>query len=167
METQEKINPSFDDQLITLQDNIMAIAFSLTSDKEKAKNLLQRTVLRMLDNNKKFFNDNNLKKRVFTFPDNNFDYEIKYTNREITRTGSPYHRNVCQNQESGINAKNFTAEEIERIINLFPDEYRLPFLLYSSGFSYEKIVSLLCLPMSMIKSRIFFIQKRIQELLCN
>jgi len=50
-----------------------------------------------------------------------------------------------------------------RYIDDFVCEYRLPFSMYISGSKYCEIAEEMDLPIGTIKSRIFFVRKKIQE----
>lgn len=58
-------------------------------------------------------------------------------------------------------------EIITIIINNFDDKYIYPFLLKSLGYSNEEIGSILLTPTNIIRSRIFYVQKRVQQLLMS
>ncbi|MDR2815125.1 MAG: RNA polymerase sigma factor, partial [Proteiniphilum sp.] len=50
-----KAKISFEKQLLGLQDNMFNFALTLTADREEAKDLLQETTLRVLDNKEKYY----------------------------------------------------------------------------------------------------------------
>lgn len=62
--------------------------------------------------------------------------------------------------ESALNTK-----EIVRIINTFPDEYRLPISRHIAGYKYAEIAKQLNLPLGTVKSRIFIARSRLQKIL--
>lgn len=84
-------------QLIDLQDNMLNFAFILTSNREEARDLLQDTTLKVLDNQDKFAEDTNFKGWVFTIMRNIFinNYRRIVRNQTIVdQTEDLYHLNL-------------------------------------------------------------------------
>ncbi len=163
-------NKIFEDKLIDLQNNMMNFALTLTSNREEAKDLLQETTLRALDNKEKYYENVNFKGWVFTIMHNIFVNNYRRVVRSqtmIDQTENLYHLNMPQ--DSGFDSPEgaYTVAEIVKVINSFSDEYRLPFSMHVSGFKYEEIAQQLGLPIGTVKSRIFFARKRLQELLAD
>lgn len=163
-------NKVFEDKLIDLQNNMMNFALTLTSNREEAKDLLQETTLRALDNKEKYYENVNFKGWVFTIMHNIFVNNYRRVVRSqtmIDQTENLYHLNMPQ--DSGFDSPEgaYTVAEIVKVINSFSDEYRLPFSMHVSGFKYEEIAQQLGLPIGTVKSRIFFARKRLQELLAD
>ena len=67
-----KENNLFETNLLGLQDNMLNFALTLTADREAAKDLLQETTLRVLDNKEKYYENVNFKGWVFTIMHNIF-----------------------------------------------------------------------------------------------
>ena len=67
-----KSKSSFENRLLGLQDNMFNFALTLTADREDAKDLLQETTLRVLDNREKYYENVNFKGWVFTIMHNIF-----------------------------------------------------------------------------------------------
>lgn len=63
---------SFQQRLLGLQDNLLNFAYMLTSNREEAKDLLQDTTLKALDNEEKYIDNINFKGWVFTIMRNIF-----------------------------------------------------------------------------------------------
>ena len=62
----------FETNLLGLQDNMLNFALTLTADREAAKDLLQETTLRVLDNKEKYYENVNFKGWVFKIMHNIF-----------------------------------------------------------------------------------------------
>jgi len=159
---------SFEDKLMDLQSNMMSFALTLTTDREEAKDLLQETTLRVLDNREKYYENVNFKGWVFTIMHNIFvnNYRrIVRTQTIIDQTDNLYHLNLPQN--SGFNSPegSYTLNEINKAVNSFADGYKIPFSMHVAGYKYEEIAEKMELPIGTVKSRIFFARKRLQELL--
>ena len=61
-----KKNDSFKQRLLGLQGNLLSFAYQLTTDKEEARDLLQDTTLKALDNEEKYVDNVNFKGWIFT-----------------------------------------------------------------------------------------------------
>ncbi len=161
-------NKGFESKLIDLQNNMMNFALTLTSNREEAKDLLQETTLRVLDNQDKYYENVNFKGWVFTIMHNIFVNNYRRVVRSqtmIDQTDNLYHLNMPQDSGFDSPEGSYTVSEISKVINSFSDEYKVPFTMHVSGFKYEEIAQNLGLPIGTVKSRIFFARKRLQELL--
>lgn len=161
-------NKGFESKLIDLQNNMMNFALTLTSNREEAKDLLQETTLRALDNQDKYYENVNFKGWVFTIMHNIFVNNYRRVVRSqtmIDQTDNLYHLNMPQDSGFDSPEGSYTVSEISKVINSFSDEYKVPFTMHVSGFKYEEIAQNLGLPIGTVKSRIFFARKRLQELL--
>lgn len=158
----------FEGKLIELQNNMMNFALTLTTNRDEAKDLLQETTLRALDNREKYYENVNFKGWVFTIMHNIFvnNYrKIVRTQTVVDQTENLYHLNLPQ--DSGFDSPEgaYTVSEINKSIQSFTDEYKVPFTMHVAGFKYEEIAQTLGLPIGTVKSRIFFARKRLQEML--
>mgnify|MGYP000921576039 FL=1 len=163
-------NKVFEDKLIDLQNNMLNFALTLTSNREEAKDLLQETTLRALDNKEKYYENVNFKGWVFTIMHNIFVNNYRRVVRSqtmIDQTENLYHLNMPQDSGFDTPEGAYTVAEIVKVINSFSDEYKVPFSMHVSGFKYEEIAQQLGLPIGTVKSRIFFARKRLQELLAD
>lgn len=166
MSTFDNATKGFEEKLIELQSNMMSFALTLTSNKDEAKDLLQETTLRALDNKEKYYENVNFKGWIFTIMHNIFVNNYRRIVRSqtiIDQTDNLYHLNMPQ--DSGLNSPEgaYTIAEIEKSINSFSDDYKIPFSMHVSGYKYEEIAQKLSLPIGTVKSRIFFARKRLQE----
>ena len=161
---------SFEDKLVDLQNNMMNFALTLTTNREEAKDLLQETTLRALDNKEKYYDNVNFKGWVFTIMHNIFVNNYRRVVRSqtmIDQTDNLYHLNMPQDSGFDTPEGAYTVAEIVKVLNSFSDEYKVPFSMHVSGFKYEEIAQHLSLPIGTVKSRIFFARKRLQELLAD
>ena len=155
-------------QLLDLQDNMLNFAFLLTANREEARDLLQDTTLKVLDNQDKFAEDTNFKGWVFTIMRNIFinNYRrIVRNNTMVDHTEDLFHLNLPQ--ESGFSTPDgaFNVKEITRVINNFSDEYRIPFTMHIAGYKYNEIAQTMHLPLGTVKSRIYFARQKLQIIL--
>jgi RNA polymerase sigma-70 factor (ECF subfamily) len=157
---------NFEKNLVDLQGNLMNFALTLTASKEKAENLLQETSLRALANRNLYYDNTNFKGWLFTIMHNIFVNNYRKVVRSQTifdQSENLYHLNLPQN--SGLDSPEgaYTISEINKAINSFSEEYKLPFSMHVSGYKYEEIAERMNLPVGTVKSRIFFARKRLQE----
>ena len=158
----------FENSLLGLQDNMMNFALSLTTNKEAAEDLLQETTLRVLNNKDKYYENVNFKGWVFTIMHNIFVNNYRRVVRRQTvfdKTENLYHLNLPQ--DSGFDTPDgaYTVKEINKAINSFTDEYKVPFSMHVSGYKYKEIANHLGLPIGTVKSRIYFARQRLQKML--
>ncbi|MDU1889490.1 MAG: RNA polymerase sigma factor [Dysgonomonas sp.] len=162
---------TYEEQLVSLQANMMSFALRLTADKDAAMDLMQETSLKVLDNMGKYRENVNFKGWVMTIMHNIFINNYRRTVRDqllIDTNCSTYLLNIPQDQHFSSPEKRFSEGEITAaIFNNFAIRYRVPFLMYVSGYKYEEIAHELRLPTGTIKSRIFYIRKRLQSILSD
>ncbi len=157
---------NFRQDLLGVQDDLLRFAYKLTADREEANDLLQETSLKALDNEDKYMPDTNFKGWIYTIMRNIFINNYRKIIREQTfvdQTDNFYHLNLPQ--ESGFNNTegNYDSKEMHRIVNELPRDFKVPFSMHISGFKYREIADYLGLPLGMVKSRIFFTRKRLQQ----
>ena len=158
----------FQDRLLGLQDNLLNFAYMLTANREEAKDLLQDTTLKALDNEDKYIDNVNFKGWVFTIMRNIFinNYRRVVRNQTIIdQTEDLYHLNLPQDSGFASPEGSFTVKEITTAINSFSEEYRKPFSMHVAGYKYHEIAEKMDLPLGTVKSRIFFARQRLQEML--
>jgi len=161
-------NPSFKSLVLGMQSNLLSFALKLTLNKDEARDLVQDTTLKALNNEEKFVDNANFKGWMLTIMRNIFINNYRKTSREntmIDTTEDLYHLNLSQ--DSGMVSPEgvFAINEISAIIAGFPADYREPFSLHVAGYKYEEISERLSMPLGTVKSRIFFTRKRLREIL--
>ncbi len=157
--------PSFQERLLSLQANMLNFAFMLTSNRDDAYDLLQDTMLKVLDNEDKYTENTNFKGWVFTIMRNIFINNYRRMSRSATvidKTADCYHLNLSQ--DSGIDCPEtaYAAGEITDAIAEFPEKYRVPFSMHVAGYKYNEIAEHMQLPLGTVKSRIFFARRQLQ-----
>ncbi|MCL1943395.1 MAG: RNA polymerase sigma factor [Candidatus Azobacteroides sp.] len=163
-----KRNIEFEKDLLGMQDNLLRFAYTLTSDREEAKDLLQDTTLKALDNQDKYIENVNFKGWVFTIMRNIFinNYRKVVRNQTmIDQSEDLYHLNLPQ--DSGFETPDgaYTIQEINKAITGFTNEYKIPFSMHVSGYKYSEIAERMSLPLGTVKSRIFFARQQLQAIL--
>ncbi|GFI14186.1 ECF RNA polymerase sigma factor SigH [Muribaculaceae bacterium] len=159
-------NTSFQNNLMSIQANLLNFAYMLTSNRDDAYDLLQDTTLKALDNSEKYADNTNFKAWVFTIMRNIFINNYRRSSRAATivdTTDNLYHLNLSQDSRFESPEESYGAAEITAAINEFPEEYRVPFSMHVAGYKYNEIAEHMNLPLGTVKSRIFFARKKLQE----
>ena len=156
---------SFKKNLLSVQEELLRFAYKLTADREEANDLLQETSLKALDNEDKYIPDTNFNGWMYTIMRNIFINNYRKIVRDQTfvdHTDNLYHLNLPQDSGFDSTEGAYDIKEIHRVVNLLPNEYRIPFAMHVSGFKYREIAEKLSLPLGTVKSRIFFTRQRLQ-----
>ena len=161
-----KTNETFKDRVLGLQSNLLSFAYQLTTDKEQARDLLQDTTLKALDNEEKYVDNVNFKGWIFTIMRNIFINNYRQTVRKATvidQTEDLYHLNISQDSGLASPEGSYAVKEISQALENFSDDYRIPFNMYVAGYKYNEIAEKMGLPLGTVKSRIFFARKRLRD----
>lgn len=161
---------TFQTRLLALQRNMLNFAYTLTSNREDAYDLLQDTTLKALDNEDKYVENTNFKGWVFTIMRNLFINNYRAAVRAsvvVDRTDDLFHLNLSQ--ESGLQSPegSVTTQEINRAMDQIGEEFRQCFVMYIQGYKYQEIAEIYSLPLGTVKSRIFVARRRLQGLLAD
>ena len=157
---------TFAQNLLSIQTELFHFAFKLTADREEANDLLQETSLKALDNEEKYTSETNFKGWVYTIMRNIFINNYRKVLRDQTyvdQTDNQFYLNQGNNLAEDSLEGSYDLKEIRRTVNELPKEYRIPFMMYVSGFKYREIADKLGLPLCTVKSRIYFTRQRLQE----
>jgi len=160
----------FQNSLTALENKLYYFALSLTSNSDKAHDLVQETFLRALTYQSKFCSDTNLMAWVYTIMKNTFinEYrrnikaktalEYQYGSLKVSFSKDDYYPSV-----ESVHAE----KEIHKKIALLEEEFRVPFQLFLSGYKYKEIAERLSLPLGTVKSRIFFTRRKLSKWLID
>jgi RNA polymerase sigma-70 factor (ECF subfamily) len=158
----------FDSALMGMQSKLRYYALSLTTDSEKADDLVQETFLKALTNRDKFAINTNFNAWVYTIMKNTFinDYRRNIKARSTYDTSAgvlPASLTAGYSYPSPDSS--YRTAEINRTIRSLEDDYRIPFTMFLEGFKYKEIADELDLPLGTVKSRIFFTRKKLEKVL--
>jgi RNA polymerase sigma factor (sigma-70 family) len=156
----------FNHKLISLEPNLERFAISLTSDREKAKDLLQDTFMKAIMYRDKFEAFTNLKAWTFTIMKNTFINNYRRAVRENTtmdNTKDLYYINKPRDFGYDSPESDLSVKEIRKAIDNLEDEFRVPFEMHNAGFKYKEIADELNLKIGTVKSRIFFTRKKLMD----
>ncbi len=154
----------FQNSLTGLQSKLYYFALSLTSDSDRAQDLVQETYLKALIYREKFSMDTNLMAWVYTIMKNTFINDYRRNVKAKTTLGSSADKlqiSFSKNDYYPAADSIHSEKEIYKKIGMLEDEFREPFQLFLSGFKYKEIASKLDLPLGTVKSRIFFTRKKL------
>ena len=156
----------FNHALVISSDFLMPFAFTLTNDKEDAKDLYQETLYRAFANKDRYSVGTNLKAWLYTIMRNLFinDYRRKSRQQVIAADiNNAFFTNAATTVTYNNAIADISLKEMEqKIINL-PDVFKHPFVLYFDGFRYTEIADMLSEPLGTIKSRIFLARKLLKS----
>ena len=157
---------TFRRDLLEMQSELQRFAFKLTADKEEANDLMQETSLRALENMEKYAPDTNCKAWLYTIMRNLFINNYRKVLREQTfvdYTDNLYNIDSTQLTNDSVTENDYDRKELYRALNSLPNNFKVPFCMFVSGFKYREIADKLSLPLGTVKSRIFFTRRSLQE----
>ena len=150
---------SFKKNLLSVQEELLRFAYKLTADREEANDLLQETSLKALDNEDKYIPDTNFKGWMYTIMRNIFINNYRKIVRDQTfvdHTDNLYHLNLPQDSGFDSTEGAYDIKEIHRVVNLLPNEYRIPFAMHVSGFKYRDSRKIIFAAWNSKKSYLFY-----------
>ena len=156
----------FQKKIIDIQNSMNNFAMMLTANRDDAKDLLQETTLKVLDNQDKYVDNINFKGWVLTIMRNIFinNYRKVIRNQTIIdKTADLYHLNLSQDSGFDTPEGAFLITEINKAINDLVHDLKVPFSLYLAGYKYHEISEKLKIPLGTVKSRIFFARQSLQK----
>ena len=156
----------FNHVLVISSDFLMPFAFTLTNDKEDAKDLYQETLYRALANKDRYSVGTNIKAWLYTIMRNIFINNYRRRAKQNTifdSTPNDFLLNYNQAITANEAESNLKLKDIYAAIHSLPEIFRNPFLLYFDGYKYHEIADLLKEPLGTIKSRIHFARKLLKE----
>ena len=156
----------FQKKLLSLQENMMNFALTLTADKNDAQDLMQDTTLKVLDKQEKFVDNVNFKGWVLTIMRNIFInnyHKIVRTQTVVDQDIDLYNLDIMN--DSGFDNPDgaYQIQEITSAIESLNEELKVPFSMFVSGYKYNEIAEALDVPLGTVKSRIFFARQELKK----
>jgi RNA polymerase sigma-70 factor (ECF subfamily) len=158
----------FNTAILDMQNRLLFFALSLTSDQEKANDLLQETFLKALTNRDKFIQNTNFKAWIYTIMKNTFINEYRKNEKKknaFNRANQDIHLKIQNERNSPSPESGYDSKEIIKSIKALEEEYRIPFEMFLDGYKYKEIAEILDIPLGTVKSRIFFARKKLEKTL--
>ena len=160
------MNTIFEQALTEQRDALCRYAYLLTTDNNKADDLVQETFYKALKYRNRFQSNSNLKAWLFTIMKNTFINDYRRQGRINSVIDADAHEFVVNNRKSDDNPeRNFRLKEVNNMINSLDPAYKVPFLMYENGYKYQEISNELGLCLGTVKSRIHFYRKKLIKML--
>jgi RNA polymerase sigma factor (sigma-70 family) len=158
----------FNNALLGLRDKLKYYALNLTSDAERANDLLQETFLKALTHRDKFTQNTNFRAWIYTIMRNiflnNYRRNVK-TRNTFDGSNSDLHLNSSPDKVYPSPDSFYNSKEIHKSIDGLEDHYKIPFTMFIEGYRYKEIAEKMNLPLGTVKSRIFFTRKILEKVL--
>ena len=155
------------DQLELVSSSLRAFSLKLTGNNVDAEDLYQDTTVRIITNADKYNPGTNFKAWAVTIMRNIFinNYRKKMRrNMIIDQTPNNYYLNSGDKTVNNSGETNIAYNELMKMINSLPNDFRQPFIMAYQGYKYDEIAEELGAPLGTIKSRIFFARKKLQRM---
>ncbi len=156
----------FNNNLLELRDSLEYFAYSLTSNREDAKDLVQDTLVKALVYRDKFVDDTNLKAWTYTIMKNTFINNYRRSQKSntiIDNTEDLYFLNVSKKADYPSPESQMFTKELQNGISRLEEDHRVPFEMHFAGYKYKEIAEKLDLSIGTVKSRIFFSRKKLMD----
>ena len=153
-------------KIVGMESELRHFALKLTADQDSANDLVQDCMLKALDNKEKFVHAQNFKGWMYTIMRNLFINNYRRVTREMSMMDDSYsigRQNLLEVEDGERFEYAYDLKELHKVINAVPESMRKPFLMYVAGFKYNEIAEKMGLPIGKIKSRLFFVRKRLQK----
>ena len=153
-------------KIVGMESELRHFALKLTADQDSANDLVQDCMLKALDNKEKFVHAQNFKGWMYTIMRNLFINNYRRVTREMSMMDDSYsigRQNLLEVEGGERFEYAYDLKELHKVINAVPESMRKPFLMYVAGFKYNEIAEKMELPIGTIKSRLFFVRKRLQK----
>ena len=153
-------------KIVGMESELRHFALKLTADQDSANDLVQDCMLKALDNKEKFVHAQNFKGWMYTIMRNLFINNYRRVTREMSMMDDSYsigRQNLLEVEDGERFEYACDLKELHKVINAIPESMRKPFLMYVAGFKYNEIAEKMGLPIGTIKSRLFFVRKRLQK----
>lgn len=144
----------FEEELIEILPTLQRYAFSLTSDKDSAEDLMQDAILRALNYREKYKSDTNFTGWVCTMM-----YRLFINER---KRPSVVYDSVCDDETVALCDK-CELQDIYIAIDALPDVYGNIFRMYIDGYKYRDIAEELSISIGTVKRRIHFCRNKLRN----
>ena len=158
------VSANFNSEIISLEPSLTRYAFSLTSNMEDAKDLVQETYFKALNNQDKFDEQTNIKAWMYTIMKNTFinDYRRRVKKQAIFNKDVQEFVLISRPAETSPES-DFNFRELTSMVNSLEPEFRIPFQMHDSDYKYQEIADELGLHLGTVKSRIHFSRQKLME----
>lgn len=155
---------NFNNEIITLQSSLTRYAYSLTLDSDDAKDLVQETFYKALNNKDKFDSQTNIKAWLYTIMKNTFINNYRRRVKKQAIFNKDVQEFVLTSKPTDTNPESdFNYRELTILVNSLEPEFKIPFQMHDSGYKYQEIADELGLHLGTVKSRIHFCRQKLIE----
>jgi RNA polymerase sigma-70 factor, ECF subfamily len=154
---------NIENNILNYQKELLAFAFFLTKNKDKAEDLRQDTYTRVFSKELNFAHIKNIKSYLNTIMYNIYIDGIRKEKRKMR-----YYDNLLRTQEkiSHNNAESdFNCEDIHKNIQSIKADWRELLLMYSNGFEYAEIAKKTGLNIGTLRMRIYYAKRELKNYL--
>lgn len=151
----------FEHKIVVQYTHLYQYALSLCGNTENAEDLVQETLLKALINQDKFRMDTNLCAWLCTIMKNLFINDYYHFQR--IQPVQPIDR-YCQEIPGPFRTDDlYDIRLINRAISELEESERTVFVLYLLAYKYEEIARRQHIPVGTVKSKIYYIRKKLQN----
>ncbi len=154
----------FNTKLLSIEAKLKYFAYSLTTNQEEAKDLLQETMLKALTNRDKFTDPRNFNSWAYTIMKNTFINNYRRNAKSNTIFNKAENNENLAHKQQAISPESEHAyKEIRKKVNNLQNDFRVPFQMFTEGFKYKEIAEKLDIPIGTVKSKIFFARQKLMD----
>ncbi|GIV33932.1 MAG: RNA polymerase sigma factor [Chitinophagales bacterium] len=162
---------NFEKEVIQSRPILYQQALGLLRDAEKARDIVQDTVLKALANRDRFRNGTNLRGWLYVILKNTFINQYNRQSRHpihYSDTYSDAFQQTYQRTDWNQGVGKLKMEYIQQALDNLEEKLSVPFRMHFEGYRYEEIAEALNLPLGTVKTRIHkareMLQKKLAEL---
>lgn len=156
----------FSSKLLSYHNHLSYFAYTLTNNREKAKDLIQDTYLKALSNSDKYAVDTNLKAWVYTIMKHIFINNYRRSVNEKIRLENSEDTillNLKRKSEFALPESKLVLNDIRQSISRLRSDQRIPFEMLTEGYKYIEIADEMNISIGTVKSRIFITRRKLKE----
>jgi RNA polymerase sigma-70 factor (ECF subfamily) len=154
----------FHSQLVGLDSCLLKFAYSMNLKRADAKDLVQETYLRALNNQHRYVDDQKFKSWAMTIMRNTFIDNYRKNRRNNTypvQSNDIISLSGAEPVTTDTPDSSYSVKEITKSIEELNDTFRIPLTMYISGYKYWEIAENLDINIGTVKNRIFKSRKQL------
>ena len=156
----------FSNKLVETSKGLRPFAMKMTKNSEEAKDLIQESIVKAFTNRHKFAEGTNLKAWLYTIMRNTFITNYQRAQRRncfVDQTDNQHYINSSDHVIRNGAYSNFAMEDINEAVEKLDDLYRVPFVLFVTGFKYHEIADQMEIPIGTVKNRIHVARRMLKD----
>jgi RNA polymerase sigma-70 factor (ECF subfamily) len=163
LSTAQPVEPWFRDGILQAVPNLRAFAISLTSNPDRADDLVQDTIMRAWDKRASFQPGTNLNAWLFTILRNSFHSQYRKRSREVEDADGEYATSLRAVPDQ---IDKLHLQDLQKALaRLSPDQREAILLVGAEGLSYEEAARICDVAVGTIKSRVNRARTRLADLM--